>query len=134
MTILAVCGLKREAEIAGGPGVVAVTGGGDAVGAAVTLADLGAHAGAVEAMGLALGTVPDGGSGVDEVRGLGAVDEKPLAEGAAGVQVGTAFALCTDSGVVPEMRRALIIKALAGKARVFTDPVASPTGFPFKVA
>jgi len=57
-----------------------------------------------------------------------------LAEGAAGVQVGTAFALCTDSGVVPEMRRALILKALAGKARVFTDPVASPTGFPFKVA
>ena len=30
MTILAVCGLKREAEIAGGPGVVAVAGGGDA--------------------------------------------------------------------------------------------------------
>ena len=57
-----------------------------------------------------------------------------LAAGAAGVQVGTAFALCTDSGMVPEMRRALILKALAGKARVFTDPVASPTGFPFKVA
>ena len=30
MTILAVCGLTREAEIAGGPGVVAVAGGGDA--------------------------------------------------------------------------------------------------------
>ncbi len=30
MTILAVTGLKREAEIAGGPGVVAVAGGGDA--------------------------------------------------------------------------------------------------------
>jgi hopanoid-associated phosphorylase len=29
MTILAVTGLKREAEIVGGPGVVAVTGGGD---------------------------------------------------------------------------------------------------------
>jgi nitronate monooxygenase len=57
-----------------------------------------------------------------------------LAEGAAGVQVGTAFALCSDSGLVPEFRRALITKSLAGKARVFTDPVASPTGFPFKVA
>jgi adenosylhomocysteine nucleosidase len=32
MTILAVTGLKREAEIAGGPGVVAVAGGGDAAG------------------------------------------------------------------------------------------------------
>jgi adenosylhomocysteine nucleosidase len=31
VTILAVTGLKREAEIVGGPGVVAVTGGGDAV-------------------------------------------------------------------------------------------------------
>ena len=30
MTILAVTGLKREAEIVGGPGVVAVAGGGDA--------------------------------------------------------------------------------------------------------
>jgi adenosylhomocysteine nucleosidase len=32
VTILAVCGLKREAEIAGVPGVVAVAGGGDAEG------------------------------------------------------------------------------------------------------
>jgi hopanoid-associated phosphorylase len=31
VTVLAVTGLKREAEIVGGPGVVAVTGGGDAV-------------------------------------------------------------------------------------------------------
>src|SRR6201996_100431 len=31
LTILAVTGLKREAEIVGGPGVVAVTGGGDAI-------------------------------------------------------------------------------------------------------
>ncbi len=28
MTILAICGLKREAKIAGGPGVIAITGGG----------------------------------------------------------------------------------------------------------
>jgi nitronate monooxygenase len=57
-----------------------------------------------------------------------------LANGAAGVQVGTAFALCSESGMVPEFRRALIRKALDGQARVFTDPLASPTGFPFKVA
>ena len=57
-----------------------------------------------------------------------------LESGAAGVQVGTAFALCEESGLLPEFRRTLVGKALAGEARVFTDPVASPTGFPFKVA
>jgi nitronate monooxygenase len=57
-----------------------------------------------------------------------------LAAGATGVQVGTPFALCEESGLVPEIRRALILAALAGKSNVFTDPLASPTGFPFKVA
>lgn len=57
-----------------------------------------------------------------------------VADGAAGVQVGTAFALCEESALMPEVRRALVRKALAGEARVFTDPVVSPTGFPFKVA
>jgi len=57
-----------------------------------------------------------------------------IAEGAAGIQVGTAFALCVESGLLPEVRRALVAKARSGEARVFTDPVASPTGFPFKVA
>lgn len=57
-----------------------------------------------------------------------------LADGATGVQVGTPFALCAESGLDPEIRRKLIRLALAGKVRVFTDPRASPTGFPFKVA
>ena len=57
-----------------------------------------------------------------------------LAEGASGIQVGTAFALCVESEIVPEIRKTLVLKALAGKATVFTDPVASPTGYPFKVA
>jgi nitronate monooxygenase len=57
-----------------------------------------------------------------------------LSQGAAGVQVGTAFALCTESGLTPEIRRALVRKALKGEAHVRTDPVASPAGFPFKVA
>lgn len=60
--------------------------------------------------------------------------QEALAQGAAGIQVGTAFALCVESGLVPEVRRALISKALSGKAKVRTDPVISPTGFPFKVA
>ncbi len=57
-----------------------------------------------------------------------------LDEGACGVQVGTAFALCEESGLVTEVRHELIYEALAGKARVVTDPLASPAGFPFKVA
>jgi nitronate monooxygenase len=59
---------------------------------------------------------------------------KARALGAAGIQVGTAFALCTDSGLTPAFRQTLVRQAVAGQAVVFTDPVASPTGFPFKVA
>lgn len=57
-----------------------------------------------------------------------------LAAGAAGIQVGTAFAFCRESGMRDDYKRALLAKAAAGKAAVFTDPVASPTSFPFKVA
>ncbi|NOU36859.1 MAG: nitronate monooxygenase [Kiritimatiellaceae bacterium] len=60
--------------------------------------------------------------------------KRALAEGACGVQAGTAFALCEESGLMPEVRHELIRLALAGKSHVFTDPLASPTGFPFKVA
>ncbi len=56
-----------------------------------------------------------------------------LAQGAAGVQVGTAFALCVESGMATDIRLPLVRKALSGDTRVFTDPLASPTGFPFKV-
>lgn len=53
--------------------------------------------------------------------------------GAAGIQVGTAFAFCEESGIEPEVKQAVIRAAKEGTARVFTDPAASPTGFPFKV-
>jgi nitronate monooxygenase len=56
-----------------------------------------------------------------------------LCLGATGVQVGTAFAFCEESGLRPELKRQALQMSRAGKARVFTDPVASPTGFPFKV-
>ncbi|HQZ34025.1 MAG TPA: nitronate monooxygenase [Ilumatobacteraceae bacterium] len=56
-----------------------------------------------------------------------------LAAGAAGVQVGTAFALCAESGIAPELKRSMVAAALAGDATVFTDPDASPSGYPFKV-
>lgn len=54
-------------------------------------------------------------------------------QGAAGVQVGTVFAFCDESGVDPELKRRAIDLIRAGTARVLTDPLASPTGFPFKV-
>ncbi|MFP5233628.1 MAG: nitronate monooxygenase [Acidobacteriota bacterium] len=57
-----------------------------------------------------------------------------LAQGAAGVQVGTAFALADESGLKREYKRELLQRVVAGSASVFTDPLASPTGFPFKVA
>ncbi|MDX1973644.1 MAG: nitronate monooxygenase, partial [Candidatus Sumerlaeia bacterium] len=56
-----------------------------------------------------------------------------LEQGAAGIQVGTLFAFCTDSGLDPVLRRRALEKAHAGELCIFTDPQASPTGFPFKV-
>ena len=56
------------------------------------------------------------------------------AAGAAGVQVGTAFALCDESGLAEPLRQQLLAAVAAGSTTVHTDPVASPTGFPFKVA
>ena len=56
-----------------------------------------------------------------------------LREGAAGVQVGTVFAYCDESGFAPEIKRQVLSDVAEGKASIFTDPRASPTGFPFKV-
>ncbi len=55
-------------------------------------------------------------------------------QGAAGVQVGTAFAFSEESGMRPDLKQTLLDQAVTGKGDVFTDPLASPTGFPFKVA
>lgn len=56
-----------------------------------------------------------------------------LAQGATGIQVGTAFAFTEESGIAPGWKAKILAMSRAGEARVFTDPVASPTGFPFKV-
>ncbi len=53
--------------------------------------------------------------------------------GAAGVQVGTAFALSDESGFTPEIKEQILRDVAAGHADVHTDPRASPTGFPFKL-
>ena len=60
--------------------------------------------------------------------------EAARAVGATGVQVGTAFAFCEESGLRADYKEALLAEVRAGTARVFTDPLASPTSFPFKVA
>ncbi len=57
-----------------------------------------------------------------------------LAEGAAGVQVGTPFAYCTESGLDERIKYDLLQQVSDGRARVVTDLAASPTNFPFKVS
>ncbi len=59
--------------------------------------------------------------------------QKALADGAAGIQVGTAFAFCDESGMDNGIKRRVILKVLNGDIDVFTDPLVSPTGYPFKV-
>ncbi len=68
-----------------------------------------------------------GGSGTPE--GL----RYALDSGAHGIQVGTLFAYCQESGLGKEVRGEVLRAARAGAVDVLTDGVASPTGFPFKV-
>jgi len=56
-----------------------------------------------------------------------------LSEGASGIQVGTVFAYCEESGLMDSIKRKVFGHGLKGDLRVFTDPLASPTGFPFKI-
>jgi len=56
-----------------------------------------------------------------------------LAAGASGVQVGTLFAYCDESGLRKDLKEKVLGDALAGKMDVYTDLRASPTGFPFKI-
>ena len=59
--------------------------------------------------------------------------EEALALGAAGVQVGTAFAYCEESGFSEGIKRQVLASSRRGEAKVFTSAIASPTGFPFKI-
>lgn len=53
--------------------------------------------------------------------------------GAAGVQVGTAFAFCEESGMKPELKKSVLRQCANHQVSLHTDPQASPTGMPFKV-
>ncbi|MDO4245135.1 MAG: nitronate monooxygenase [Deinococcus sp.] len=56
-----------------------------------------------------------------------------LAEGAAGIQVGTLFAYAKEAGIRDELQAEVLGRVQEGNLSVYTDPLASPTGFPFKV-
>ncbi|MFV9505004.1 MAG: nitronate monooxygenase [Oscillochloridaceae bacterium umkhey_bin13] len=55
------------------------------------------------------------------------------AAGAHGIQVGTLFAYCDESGLDPQLKAEVVAAAARGDVAVRTDPRASPTGYPFKV-
>ena len=55
------------------------------------------------------------------------------AQNATGIQVGTFFAFCDESGFVTNLKEEVCRRSLEDKNSVFTDPRASSTGFPFKV-
>ncbi len=57
-----------------------------------------------------------------------------LASGATGIQAGTIFALCEESGMRPDLKRHLRDLVDRGELSIVTSSSASPTGFPFKVA
>ena len=56
-----------------------------------------------------------------------------LEAGAAGIQVGTLFAFCEESGLDPALRASVLAHAMRGEVDVLTNAQASPTGYPFKV-
>jgi len=58
--------------------------------------------------------------------------EWALSVGAKGIQVGSIFALCEESGMDPDIRRRIRELGFTGKLQVRTDMRISPTGFPFK--
>lgn len=55
--------------------------------------------------------------------------KEAISAGAQGIQIGTLLAMCKESGFVDNIKKAILDKM----PEVFTDPKASPTGFPFKV-
>jgi NAD(P)H-dependent flavin oxidoreductase YrpB (nitropropane dioxygenase family) len=59
--------------------------------------------------------------------------QEALSAGAAGIQLGTAFAFSAESGLVSDLKSAIIEQAMTGGVEVWSDWRVSPTGFPFRV-
>lgn len=55
------------------------------------------------------------------------------AAGAAGIQVGTAFAFCEESGLTADLKAKIVAQVADGTVEVRSDWRASPTGFPFRI-
>jgi nitronate monooxygenase len=70
------------------------------------------------------------GGGVTSPRDV----HEALELGATGVQVGTLFAYCRESGMESHLRASVIAEAQRHTLDVTTSMVASSTGYPFKVA
>lgn len=66
-------------------------------------------------------------------RASAAAFREALALGARGIQVGTAFAFCDESGIPSDVKRSTIDRCRCGTLHVHTDFQASPTGYPFKL-
>lgn len=60
--------------------------------------------------------------------------QEALALGAVGIQVGSIFALCEESGMDPKWKNRTRRLAFNGNLKVEADMRASPTGYPFEVA
>jgi len=58
--------------------------------------------------------------------------EKARREGGVGIQVGTLFAYCRESGLVEGLKRTVLELCSSDRVDVKTEDRASPTGFPFK--
>ncbi len=56
-----------------------------------------------------------------------------LSVGASGIQAGSIFALCEESGMNPELRKKIRKLGFNNELTIRTDMRISPTGFPFKV-
>ncbi len=59
--------------------------------------------------------------------------KEALDSGAKGIQVGTAFAYCRESALLPEIKQEVLGRCMNGNLNIITDFQASPTGYPFKV-
>ena len=59
--------------------------------------------------------------------------QEALSFGAAGVQVGTPFAFCQESGITQDIKTKTLEKVLDASITIFTDPSASSSGYPFKI-
>lgn len=60
--------------------------------------------------------------------------KEAISLGATGIQLGSLFAFCNESGMKKEVKTEVLKSILSGSFKSITDFKASPTGYPFKLA